>query len=70
MFRQRTTVASSKPAQTLAAIPIDGFILPNSLCEEQSLYAVDVEDSLGNQRFPLSPNPSVVVFLGCQKLDH
>ena len=63
-------IASSKLVQTLPSISIDGFVLPDSLREEQSLYAIDVEDALGNQGFPLPPNPSVVVFLGCQKLDH
>ncbi|EJZ22741.1 hypothetical protein RCCGEPOP_03231 [Rhizobium sp. Pop5] len=52
------------------AISIDRFVFPNSLCEEQSLYAIDVEDALGNQSFPLPPDSSVVVFLGCEKPDH
>jgi hypothetical protein len=54
----------------LAAISIDRLVIPNSLREEQPLYAVDVEDTFRNQSFPLPPDPSIVVFFGCEKFDH
>ncbi len=63
-------VTGSKFVKTLAAIPIDRFIISNSLSEEQSFYAVDVEDAFGDQSFPLPPNPSVVILLRCKKLHH
>jgi hypothetical protein len=52
------------------AFPIDRLVFPDSLCEKQSLYAIYVKNALCNQSFPLPPNPSVVVLLGCKKLDN
>lgn len=58
------TIASPKLVETVPSISIGRLVFPNSLSEEQPLYAVDVEDTFRNQSFPLPSKPSIVVFLG------
>ncbi|EIZ78174.1 hypothetical protein WSK_3249, partial [Novosphingobium sp. Rr 2-17] len=68
--RQRATIASFHILETGSAIASHRLVIPDTLAEKQTLDAIDVQNALGNQHFPLSANPAPVFVFRCRHADH
>src|SRR5271155_4249283 len=70
MIRQRAAIARLQLVEPLVAIAAQRLVVGYALAEQQSLDAVDVFDSLADQRLALAAQAAAILFFGRWRLDH